>query len=255
MGAHNTPYHMYQGPLLVDDPGDAGTITIDRYGAVVPMVSAAAETRTLAVPTKAGILATLVMDTDGGDITLTVTSGYNFDADTSITFDDAGDYVTFMSVKIGSNYRWRAIAQEGTTAAVEEGTFDTITATTGTITTLTATDASITTATITNPKHVVTQVTAVGSVQSLATNSAAPGLNIIAGGGTNLGVSLPTAAAGLECIFKNESGSTALIYTHAAATVINALATSTGFSLATTKTIRLLCEDTGQWWTDPLAVA
>ena len=101
----------------------------------------------------------------------------------------------------------------------------------------------------------MTQVTAVRSVQSLATNSAAPGLNIIAGGGADFGVSLPTAAAGLECIFKNESGSNAIIYTHTAATIINGLATSTGFTLATTKTIRLLCEDSGQWWTDPLAVA
>jgi len=247
MSGHNTPFHMYQGPLLVGDPGNAGTIVIDRYGAVVPLVSGSSgETRTLAVPTKAGILSTLVFDTDGGgDIIVTVTNGYNYDGDEPITFSDAGDYVTFMSVKIGSNYRWRGIAEEGTTAAVEEITADT--ATIGTL--------SATTATITNPKHVVTAVTAVGSVQSLATNSLAPGFNNITGGGTNLGVSLPTAAAGLEVIVKNTSGSTAKIYGGATAVIINALATSTGFDLATTKTIRLICENSTQWWTDPLAVA
>lgn len=122
MSAHNTPYHMYQGPLLATDPGDAGTIVIDRYGAVVPLISgASAETRTLAVPTKAGILATVVLDTDGGgDVTLTVTDGYNHDDDTSIAFYSAGDYVTFMSVKIGSNYRWRVVGSEGSHQVTEE---------------------------------------------------------------------------------------------------------------------------------------
>ena len=241
----------------MDDPGDAGTVAVDRYGAVLPVVTAgASETRVLAAPGKAGLLVTVVHDTDGGDFTLTVNPtsgtcyGYNQDNETTIDFADAGDYVTFMSVKIGSEFAWRAIAQEGTTATVEEGTFDTVTATT-----LTATDATITNGTITNPTHVVTAVTAVGSVQSLATNSLAPGFNVIKGGGTNYGVSLPTASAGLEVIVKNTSGSTAKIYGGATAVIINGLATSTGFDVGTTKTTRLICENSTQWWTDPLAIA
>jgi hypothetical protein len=238
---------------MVTDPGDAATIVVDRYGAVVPMVSGSAgETRTLAVPTKAGILATLVHDTDGGGaITLTVTSGYNADAQTSIVFSDAGDFVTLLSVKIGDNYRWRVVGSEGTNLQQEAVTADNVTVND----TLSVTNAVISYATITNPKHVVTAVTAVGSVQSLATNSLSPGFNNIAGGGSNLGVSLPTAAAGLECIIKNTSGSTAIVYTHTQAAIINALATSTGFSVADTKTIRLICENSTQWWTDPLAIA
>jgi hypothetical protein len=109
--------------------------------------------------------------------------------------------------------------------------------------------------TITKPKMVVTQVTAVGSVQSLATNSLAPGLNVIAGGGTDLGVKLPTAEAGLVVIVKNATASAALIYGDVTATIINALATSTGFSVATTKTTTLICENTTRWWTVPLAIA
>jgi hypothetical protein len=121
MSGHRVLHDLYKAPFLILDPGDAGSIIVDRYGAVCPLVSGAAgETRTLPVPTKAGLQCTLVLDTDGGgDVTLTVTSGYNFDGDTSIVFGDAGDYVVFQSVKIGANYRWRAIAQEGTTAAVE----------------------------------------------------------------------------------------------------------------------------------------
>ena len=138
MSAHNTPYHMYQGPLLVDDPGDTGTIVIDRYGAVVPIVSNGTEARTLKPPTKAGILATICLDEElnAGFVELTVTDGYNFDGDTSIVFGDDGDYVTFMSVKIGSNYRWRVVGEEGTNVGAESGSFDTLTATTATIVTV-----------------------------------------------------------------------------------------------------------------------
>lgn len=124
------------GPGLLQDPGDAGSIIVEMWGQICSVVTAAAETRTLPVPTRAGILAGIVLDTDGGDLTLTATSGYNRDGDTSITFADAGDYIVIWSVKIGSNYRWRVIAQEGTNAAVEEGTFDAITATTATIQTM-----------------------------------------------------------------------------------------------------------------------
>ena len=247
MSAHSTPFQMYQSPFLMEDPGDAGSVAIDRYGAVVPVITGASgETRTLAAPTKAGIVASVMLDTDGGgDLTLTVTGGYNADGDTSITFGDAGDLVTFLSIKTGSTFRWQAIANSGTTVALEDWTVDQ-----ATITTLTATNA-----TITNPTHVVTAVTAVGSVQSLATNSLAPGFNVIKGGGTNYGVSLPTAAAGLEVIVKNTSGSTAKIYGGATAVIINGLATSTGFDVGTTKTTRLICENSTQWWTDPLAIA
>jgi hypothetical protein len=113
--------------------------------------------------------------------------------------------------------------------------------------------------TFTNAKVVVTSVTAVGSVASLATNSLAPGLNVIAGGGNSLGVMLPAASAGTVVEVVNASGSTALIYADGIggtyAVCINALATSTGYSLATTKTTRLICENSTRWWTFPLAVA
>lgn len=120
---------MFMAPFLVVDPGSAGTIVLDRWGLVAPIVTAAAEARTLAQPTKAGLLATVVLDEDGGDLTLTVTGGYNADGDTTITFGDAGDFVTFVSVKVGASYYWRVAAQEGTNAAVEDLTVDQLTAT------------------------------------------------------------------------------------------------------------------------------
>jgi hypothetical protein len=69
---------------------------------------------------------TVVLDTDDGDLTLTVTGGYNADGDTSVTFADAGDFVLFHSIKVGTSYYWRAIAQEGTNVALEEMEFDAI---------------------------------------------------------------------------------------------------------------------------------
>ena len=124
------------GAGIGNDPGSGGTITVDMWGQVFPIVTAAAESRTLAQPSKAGVLAGIFLDTDGGDLTLTVTGGYNEDADTSITFDTASNYIVLWSIKVGSSYYWRVIAQEGTTAAAEGGTFDLITATNGTISSL-----------------------------------------------------------------------------------------------------------------------
>lgn len=131
----NTMYDAFSsiGPGILNDPGSAGTITVSMWGQICPVVTAAAEARTWAQPNRAGIMATCVLDTDGGDLTLTVTGGYNNDDDTVIVFGDAGDFVTFLSIKEGSNYYWRAIAQEGTDAAVEEGVFDSLSVTSLTV--------------------------------------------------------------------------------------------------------------------------
>lgn len=132
MSAHRILHDLLAAPYLMIDPGDAKTIYVDRQLAVVPVVTAAGETRTLAQPTKAGIQATILLDTDGGDLTLTVTGGYNADAATSITLADAGDFVTFISIKVGTSYYWRVLAQEGTNVAMEDLTVDQLTA--GTLT-------------------------------------------------------------------------------------------------------------------------
>jgi len=101
----------------MSDPGASGTIAIDRQMAVVPVVTAAAEARTLAQPTKAGLVCIVVLETRVGDATLTVTGGYNQAADTAIVFNTAGDWVRFASVKVGASYYWRVLSSEGTTLA------------------------------------------------------------------------------------------------------------------------------------------
>jgi len=101
------------GPGILADPGSAGTITVTMYWQICSVVTAAAETRTLAQPNRPGIIATVVLKTDGGDLTLTVTGGYNQDADTAMVFADAGDFVTFISLDIGGSYYWRVLTHAG----------------------------------------------------------------------------------------------------------------------------------------------
>jgi hypothetical protein len=122
-------------------PKTGDTVYVDRQLAQIPVTTGAgAFTLTLAQPTKAGLVATVNLDTDGGgDCTLTVAGGYNADADTAIVLGDAGDFVTLLSVKVGASCYWRVLAQEGTDAAVEDITVDT----------LTAADATLTAATVT----------------------------------------------------------------------------------------------------------
>ncbi len=115
--AENCLHRMYEAPYLSLDPGDTKTIYPRKQFATTPVVTTGVEARTLEQPHKTGMIHTVVLDTDGGTLTLTVTGGYNGDADTSITFADAGDFVTFISIRVGSSFYWRVLGQEGTNVA------------------------------------------------------------------------------------------------------------------------------------------
>ena len=116
-GAHRNLNNMYRafettGPGKIPDPGNAGTIEFKLWGQVCSVVTTTTETRTLAQPDRPGIVGTVALDTDGGDLTLTVTGGFNQPGNTTITMADAGDFVTFVSVKIGTSYVWRELGKE-----------------------------------------------------------------------------------------------------------------------------------------------
>lgn len=96
------------------DPGASGSITVDRSPCYVALVSAAAETRTLKAPLRAGAIVTLAMKTDGGDITLTVTGGLNETGDTTFVFSDAGQFIQLTSVESASGtFVWRKTSDYG----------------------------------------------------------------------------------------------------------------------------------------------
>lgn len=96
------------------DPGNAGTISIDRSPCNVTLNSAGAETRTLAAPTRRGAIVTLAMRTNGGNIVVTVTGGFNETGDTTFTFSDSGQFATFVSVETAADtFVWRLMSHYG----------------------------------------------------------------------------------------------------------------------------------------------
>jgi hypothetical protein len=116
MSAHNAASQQFSAVKELPDPGDAKTIVADRDECVVNIVSAAAETRTLGRPTKAGCLCTLYCRTAVGTITLTVTGGYNADGDTTFSLTTAGQYVMFESVETSTSgtFVWLKISDYST---------------------------------------------------------------------------------------------------------------------------------------------
>jgi hypothetical protein len=98
--------------LGITDPGNAGAIPVTTDG-VCNMTSAGAETRTLAIPTYVGQRLDLCLDTDGGDVAVTVAAAYNQSGNTVITFNDAGDHVSLVGVTQGGTRRWRLIVNNG----------------------------------------------------------------------------------------------------------------------------------------------
>lgn len=90
------------------DPGSGGTIEVRQSG-YLPLRSAGAEARTLPRPTTKGALLLIVMETDGGDITLTVTGGYDEVGSTTFTFSDPQQALLLFSTyeSATGTYAWR----------------------------------------------------------------------------------------------------------------------------------------------------
>lgn len=114
MSAHNVPVWLHHAEALTPDPGASGTITVDKSPSICPLVSAGAETRTLARPTRIGVQLMLHFVTDGGNITLTVTGGFNEDGDTTFTFSDPGQWAFFISCQSAAGtFFWQKISDYG----------------------------------------------------------------------------------------------------------------------------------------------
>lgn len=124
MSGHRILSDLAKAPFSVADPGDAKAIPLIHDLMYVPLVSTTTETRTVPVPTKAGLMMTLGMQTDGGDITVTVTSTYD-GTNSTIVFNTAGDWVTLISIETAAGtFRWRILASSGVAAASPTGRID-----------------------------------------------------------------------------------------------------------------------------------
>lgn len=126
MSAHAVPTDLFRAPVHIVDAGNAGSFMIDRSPCVIDLISVAAETRTLARPTRDGAIVTFHHKTDGGDITLTVTGGFNETGDTTFVFSDPGQFAMFQAFYDGTNYYWRLISHYaiGNQSPTEAGVLD-----------------------------------------------------------------------------------------------------------------------------------
>ena len=82
-------------PVIIPDPGDAGTIDVSHSG-YCELTTAAAETRILPDPTFRGQEITFVMIVDVGNCVITANSPINQAGNTIFTFTDIGESVTVM---------------------------------------------------------------------------------------------------------------------------------------------------------------
>ena len=96
----------------IADPGNAGAIPVTASGHV-DIVTAAAETRTLAAPSFVGQELILSMKTDGGDCVITVATTINQTGNNTITLNDAGDAVLLVAKASGTNKRWSVAYNDG----------------------------------------------------------------------------------------------------------------------------------------------
>jgi predicted RecA/RadA family phage recombinase len=102
------------GPLeaTINDPGASGAIPVLRSGHV-DLVTAAAETRTIPIPTYAGQSILLGFKTDGGNCVVTAAVGVNQTGNNTLTFADAGDAIELVGVTKGSALVWRVRSNDG----------------------------------------------------------------------------------------------------------------------------------------------
>lgn len=97
----------------ITDPGDAGAIPVTRSG-VCPITTAAAETRTLAIPAFIGQRLTLVCDVYAvGDAVITVAAAVNQTGNNTITLNTAGDTIELVGVQVGGALVWRTVFNDG----------------------------------------------------------------------------------------------------------------------------------------------
>lgn len=91
------------------DPENGGTFSLSNKGrATCPIVTeGASETRTLPSPDRQGQVVLLWLDTDAGDVVVTITGGHGV---STITLDDAGDFAMLESITIAGTAKWRLVA-------------------------------------------------------------------------------------------------------------------------------------------------
>ena len=118
MSGHNILQQLAREPgMEIVDPGNGGTIPVDRTLGIVSMVTAASETRKIASPERAGVILAICFKTDGGDVAITGSGSEILNSgagtETTATMADAGDLLVLMSIEKGAALVWSPVANNG----------------------------------------------------------------------------------------------------------------------------------------------
>jgi len=120
MSGHRALADLLIAEFTLPDPGDDGTITVDRDRAYVPLVTeGASEARSLSDPPVVGCELVLFHKTDGGDVDVTAVSQIDNSGNTILSFAEAGDWVKLVAVEEGTSLEWRIVGGEGVTGSVD----------------------------------------------------------------------------------------------------------------------------------------
>ena len=108
MSGHRITADLLKADTALLDPGNGGKLRAEAWINVFELVSAGAETRTLADPVKSGQILIISLKTHGGTLTITADSQFNVHStDTTIAFDRALESVLLFAIPDGtSGYRW-----------------------------------------------------------------------------------------------------------------------------------------------------
>jgi predicted RecA/RadA family phage recombinase len=98
----------------IADPGNAGAIPVTDSG-YVPIVTAGAETRTLAAPLFVGEQLLLSLAVHGGTVVITCATFVNITGNNTITMAAAGDSIMLTAIAVGATVRWRVTYLDGAT--------------------------------------------------------------------------------------------------------------------------------------------
>ena len=98
---------------VIADPGASGAVPVNQGSGYVALVTAGAETRTVADPVFAGQQLVISLKTDGGDGVVTFASPVNQTGNNTATFADAGDSQVLVAVEDGADIEWRQVQNDG----------------------------------------------------------------------------------------------------------------------------------------------
>lgn len=96
----------------ITDPGDTGAIPVTASGWCA-LVTAAGETRTMAIPAAVGTEIHLFLKTDGGDCVVTVAGPVNVAGNNTLTFDNESEQIFLRGIDADGTLEWCVVANDG----------------------------------------------------------------------------------------------------------------------------------------------